>query len=99
MMFEAASPLCPRFVLRFNGLSYFHAPFILKLRDSQHGSAHHGDNDSGDYAENAFPEILCFGKYILSEAIERSDHSSPDDDYYEYAETNSEPDLAAKVNG
>ena len=69
------------------------SPFVLKLGHAQQADAHYGDDDGGDEAKDALPDVLSGTENVLSEAIEGANERSTDGQADEQTETYSKPDL------
>lgn len=65
-------------VLFLQSSSEFHPPFVLELRHTQKTSTHHGDDNAGDEAENALPDVFGVPENILLEAIEGANEAASD---------------------
>jgi hypothetical protein len=53
-------------------------PFILELGHAQESSAHNSNDYRSDDPQNTFPDILCTGESVCSEAIESTNHACAD---------------------
>lgn len=80
-------------ILRLECLSQLYAPFVLQLRDPEECCTHKGDDQCGQDAERALPDVFSRGKVVFAKAIEGANHAASNDKTDEQAKANTPPHL------
>ena len=79
------------------GLDELDAPLVLELVDAQQGGAHEGDDDGGDDAEGALPDVLGTGEDVDAQGVEGADEAAADAQADGEAQGDADPDLLAEA--
>lgn len=80
-------------ILGFESLRELDAPFVLEFGDAEQGGTHKSDDDGGDEAKGALPDVFCAGEVVFAEGIEGADDAASNDETYSEAAGNAPPDL------
>lgn len=81
------------------GAGQLETPFLLELGDAEQGDPHDGDDDGGQQAEDAFPDLIGHAPSIHVEAVKGPDETAAGDDAEQQARAGADPYLRGVNDG
>lgn len=90
---HAGGGICVGARFGIQGLDQLDAPLVLELVHAEKRSAHDRDDDGGDDAEDALPDVLGVCKMVFAVGVEGADHACANANTDKQSKRYSKPNL------